>query len=204
MPSLATAIGSSADRPAALAELMGIILNDGVRMPTVRVDRLHFAAATPYEAVVGLGPMEQRRVLRPEVARAVRRALEDVAQNGTAKRVWGAFRDGAGQPIPIGGKTGTGDHRLERYGPGGVLLESRAVARTATFAFHIGDRFFGTMTAFVEGPEADGYRFTSALPAQLLKALAPALHPLIDPAAAHTARTTHPNAGPQAGPRTGL
>ena len=33
VPSLATAIGSSADQPAALAELMGIILNDGVRVP---------------------------------------------------------------------------------------------------------------------------------------------------------------------------
>jgi hypothetical protein len=29
VPSFATAIGSSADRPAALAELVGIILNDG-------------------------------------------------------------------------------------------------------------------------------------------------------------------------------
>ncbi len=34
VPSLATAIGSSGDRPAALAELMGIILNDGVRPPS--------------------------------------------------------------------------------------------------------------------------------------------------------------------------
>ncbi len=30
VPSLATAIGSSGDRPAALAELIGTILNDGV------------------------------------------------------------------------------------------------------------------------------------------------------------------------------
>jgi membrane peptidoglycan carboxypeptidase len=49
VPSLATAIGSSGDRPAALAELIGIILNDGVRMPTLRIDSLHFAAGTPYE-----------------------------------------------------------------------------------------------------------------------------------------------------------
>ncbi len=32
VPSYATALGSSGDRPAALAELMGIIVNDGVRM----------------------------------------------------------------------------------------------------------------------------------------------------------------------------
>ncbi|MDO9636732.1 MAG: hypothetical protein Q7I95_07205, partial [Thiobacillus sp.] len=34
-PSYATAIGSSGDRPAALAELMGILVNDGVRAPMV-------------------------------------------------------------------------------------------------------------------------------------------------------------------------
>jgi len=189
IPSFATSIGSSADRPAALAELMGIILNDGVRQPTVRVNKLHFAAGTPYEAVVGLGPMEGKRVIKAEVAATLRKALMDVAQNGTAKRVWGAFKDPAGQVIPIGGKTGTGDHRLDRYGPGGHLIESRAVNRTATFVFYIGDRFFGTMTAFVQGPEADHYRFTSALPAQLLKSLAPALQPLIDPGNTHTAGT---------------
>jgi membrane peptidoglycan carboxypeptidase len=187
IPSFATAIGSSADRPAALAELMGIILNDGIRQPTVRVNKLHFAAGTPYEAVVGLGPMGGKRVLKSEVAATLRKALMDVAQNGTAKRVWGSFKDSAGQVIPIGGKTGTGDHRLDRYGPGGHLIESRAVNRTATFVFYIGDRFFGTMTAFVHGPEADHYRFTSALPAQLLKSLAPALQPLIVPGNTHTA-----------------
>ncbi|HYG89394.1 MAG TPA: transglycosylase domain-containing protein [Azospirillum sp.] len=187
IPSYATAIGSSADRPAALAELMGIVLNDGVRQPIVRVNKLHFAAGTPYEAIVGLGPMEGRRVLKSEVAATLRKALMDVAQNGTAKRVWGSFKDPAGRIIPIGGKTGTGDHRLDRYGPGGHLIESRAVNRTATFVFYIGERFFGTMTAFVHGPEADHYRFTSALPAQLLKSLAPALQPLIDPSNTHTA-----------------
>lgn len=47
VPSLATAIGSSGDRPAALSELVGIIQNDGVRLPTLRIDTLHFAANTP-------------------------------------------------------------------------------------------------------------------------------------------------------------
>ncbi|MCG5239071.1 transglycosylase domain-containing protein [Azospirillum doebereinerae] len=195
VPSLATAIGSSADRPAALAELVGLVLNDGVRQPTVRVKALHFAADTPYEAKLGLGPLEGKRVLRPEVCATVRRALMDVAQNGTAKRVWGVFKDANGAPIPMGGKTGTGDHRLDRWGPGGVLLESKAVNRTATFAFYIGDRFFGTMTAFVHGPEADNYRFTSALPAQLLKSIAPALQPLIDQETTRTADTRRVPAG---------
>jgi len=69
------------------------------------------------------------------------------------------------------------------------------VNRTATFAFYIGDRFFGTMTAFVHGPEADNYRFTSALPAQLLKSIAPALQPLIDPGVTKTADTGKPQTG---------
>ena len=195
VPSLATSIGSSADRPAALAELMGLILNDGVRQPTVRIRSLHFAAGTPYETKLGLGPLKGERVLHPEVCATLRRALMDVAQNGTAKRVWGSFKDQSGAAVPMGGKTGTGDHRLERWGPGGVLLESKAVARTATFVFYIGDRFFGTMTAFVQGPEADDYRFTSALPAQLLKSLAPALQPLIDQGTTRTADTRPAPAG---------
>jgi hypothetical protein len=100
----------------------------------------------------------------------VRRALVDVAENGTARRLKGAFTTGSGEILPVGGKTGTGDHR---YG-------DRVVARTATFVFFIGDRFFGTITAHVRGPEAARYRFTSALPAQLLKGLAPTLQPLIE------------------------
>ena len=85
VPSYATAIGSSADRPEALAELMGIVLNDGVWQPTVRVERLHFAADTPYETVLEPQPPAARQVLAPEVARAVRAALVDVVENGTAR-----------------------------------------------------------------------------------------------------------------------
>src|SRR3546814_18184608 len=52
VPSYATSIGSSGDRPAALAELMGIIANDGMRLPTSRFERLRFAEGTPYETVM--------------------------------------------------------------------------------------------------------------------------------------------------------
>ncbi|HYC05315.1 MAG TPA: transglycosylase domain-containing protein [Azospirillaceae bacterium] len=178
--SYATSIGSSADRPGALADLMGVIVNDGVRLPTARVKKLHFAAGTPYEAVVSYDDrMQGERVMTPEVARIVRLHLNDIVQNGTARRVNGAFTTPDGNPIMIGGKTGTGDHRFERYGPGGSVLESRVVNRTATFVFYIGDRFFGVITAHVHGPDAANYHFTSALPSQLLKAMAPALQPLI-------------------------
>ncbi|WP_119678717.1 transglycosylase domain-containing protein [Indioceanicola profundi] len=179
IPSYATSIGSSADRPGALAELMGIILNDGVRLPTVRVTELHFADGTPFETLFGLDEQtEGQQVMTPEVAQVLRRHLADIVENGTARRVQGAFINGDGTPMVIGGKTGTGDHRFERYGPGGAVLESRVVNRTATFVFYAGDRFFGVITAHVQGQEAAKYRFTSALASQLLKALAPALQPL--------------------------
>jgi hypothetical protein len=45
--------------------------------------------------------------------------------------------------------------------------------------FFIGDRFFGTVTVYVPGTEARHFSFTSALPVQLLKILAPKLLPLI-------------------------
>jgi membrane peptidoglycan carboxypeptidase len=74
VPSYGTAVGSSGDRPDALADLMGIILNDGVRLPSDDLDRLHFAAGTPYETDMVLRP-EPQRVLAPEVARTLRQAL---------------------------------------------------------------------------------------------------------------------------------
>jgi membrane peptidoglycan carboxypeptidase len=67
VPSLGTAIGSSGDRPDALADLMGIILDDGMRLPTVDLQRLEFATGTPYETDMAIKP-EPKRVLVPEVA----------------------------------------------------------------------------------------------------------------------------------------
>jgi len=59
------------------------------------------------------------------------------------------------------------------------LIQSRVVNRTATFVFYIGDRFFGAITAYVQGPEAANYSFTSGLPVQVLRNLAPTLAPLV-------------------------
>ena len=56
-----------------------------------------------------------------------------------------------------------------------MLLSSRVVSRSGTFVFFIGERHFGTLTAYVKGPEAERYQFTSALPTQVLKTLAPLL-----------------------------
>jgi membrane peptidoglycan carboxypeptidase len=178
VPSLATAIGSSGDRPDALAELMGIILNDGVRQPATDLEKLRFAANTPYETDMAFEGKAPERVMAPEVAATIRRALRGVVMVGTGTRARDAFTAPDGNRIPVGGKTGTGDNRFDRYAPGGRLIESRAVDRTATFVFFIGDRFFGTVTAYVRGPEADRYHFTSALAVQLLKSLSPQLQPL--------------------------
>jgi hypothetical protein len=175
VPSYATAIGSSADRPAALAELAGILLNDGVRQPTYRIERLAFGEGTPYETRLVPSPEPGRRVIRPEVAAALRGAMRDVVERGTARRAAGALRGPGGAPLAIGGKTGTGDHRFKVFGPGGRLVESRAVSRTATFVFTLGDRLYGVVTAHVAGPAAERYGFTSSLPVQLFRVLAPQL-----------------------------
>jgi membrane peptidoglycan carboxypeptidase len=180
VPSYATALGASADRPAALAELMGILVNDGLRKPSSRIQSLHFAADTPYETQLEFKPGKAERVLAPEVAQAVRSVIRLVVEEGTAKRVKQAFVRTDGSFVPVGGKTGTGDQRFDSYGSGGRLINSRVVNRSATFVFNIDERFFGTIIAYVPGAQAAGYDFTSGLPVQLLKVLAPKLMPLVN------------------------
>jgi hypothetical protein len=67
------------------------------------------------------------------------------------------------------------------------LISQRVVDRTATFVFFLGDRFFGTITAYVPGTVAGTYHFTSALAVQLLEALQPQLEPLLDEPASEAA-----------------
>jgi hypothetical protein len=180
VPSYATAIGSSADRPEALAELIGIILNEGVWQPSVRVERLHFAADTPYETMLGRDPPAAKRVLAPEIAAVIRQGLIDIVEAGTAQRLHGAFATSEGVPMVVGAKTGTGDNRKKYFARGGRLVREEVVNRTATVVFFIGDAFFGNLTIYVPGRAAADFGFTSSLPAQLLKAMAPALQPLLD------------------------
>jgi membrane peptidoglycan carboxypeptidase len=117
--------------------------------------------------------------MAPEVASVLRRALTGVVATGTATRLKGAYAASDGALLPVGGKTGTGDNRFETFGNGHSLVASRVVDRTATFVFFLGDRFFGTVTAYVPGRDAADYHFTSALAVSLLKALSPELTPLI-------------------------
>ncbi|MCL6688115.1 transglycosylase domain-containing protein [Pseudomonas sp. R3.Fl] len=181
VPSLATALGSSGDRPAALAELMGIILNDGIRLPTLRIDSLHFAAGTPYE--VSLAPQANvgTRVMTSEVASTLRDSLSQVVDQGTARRLSGSFRRDDGSALVMGGKTGTGDNRIESFTRGGAVKSSRSLNRTATFVFYLGPRHFGTLTAYVAGSASSNFKFTSALPVQVLKGMAPMLQHYLEP-----------------------
>jgi hypothetical protein len=180
VPSLATVIGSSGDRPDALATLMGIILNDGVKQPTTDLEHVRFAADTPYETEMIYRPDASTRVMSAEVAATLRRALAGVVDTGTAVRARGVFLGPNGKPLPIGGKTGTGDNRFESFGAAHQLIDERPVDRTATFVFFLGDRLYGTVTAFVPGAQAASYHFTSSLAVLLLTKLAPELQALIE------------------------
>jgi membrane peptidoglycan carboxypeptidase len=179
VPSYATAIGSSADRPAALAELMGVILNDGVKLQPFTLTGLEFAEGTPYHTILKRQPPEATRIFQSEVSQVVRQALLNVVEQGTARRLRGSFPLGDGTSLPIGGKTGTGDHRFEVYSASGQVLESKVMNRTATFAFYLGSRFFGVMTVFVPGEAAADYHFTSAIAVQIVKDMEPALRGLV-------------------------
>ncbi len=108
-----------------------------------------------------------------------RSALLDVVESGSAVRARGAFTLPDGTPVAVGGKTGTGDNRIETFGPGVRLESSKVTSRSATFAFLIGDRHFGVITAYVEGEGAAEFGFTSSLPVQVLKQLAPSLAGLL-------------------------
>jgi membrane peptidoglycan carboxypeptidase len=113
-------------------------------------------------------PAAGEQVMAPEVAAALRNALSEVVEGGTARRLAGAFS------VPVGGKTGTGDNRIVTAGMRGAALN-----RTATFVFYLGPRHFGTLTAYVIGRDAAAFRFTSGLPVQILKSMAPVLSPYL-------------------------
>ncbi|MEC4749687.1 transglycosylase domain-containing protein [Methylomicrobium sp. Wu6] len=179
-PSYATSIGASGDRPAALAELVGIILNDGVRMPVVRFENLHFAEGTPYETILDKAPNEGKRVFPTEVAIAARSAMIGVVDGGTASRLKDVYTDSQGKVIPVGGKTGTGDHRKEMFNARGQMIGSQFISRAAVFTFFLGNRYFGVFTAYVSGKDAGNYHFTSSLPVQIVRFLKPTLTPLLN------------------------
>jgi membrane peptidoglycan carboxypeptidase len=176
VPSYATAIGSSGDRPSALAELMGIIVNDGLRRPSLAFRELCFGCGTPYHTLFEADSVAGERVMAAPIASALRQVLEGVVERGTAGRIRGVFVDAEMRPVTVGGKTGSGDNRFDTFGRHGGKLASRPVSRTATFVFFVGDRYYGVITATVPDMRAKDYRFTSALPLAVLKLLAPEIN----------------------------
>jgi cell division protein FtsI/penicillin-binding protein 2 len=89
---------------------MGVLVNDGVKLPTVRFESLHFGQNTPYETLLSKQPDKGERIFVPEIAKVARQALVGVVEGGTASRLRGAYTDSSGKPLIVGGKTGTGDH----------------------------------------------------------------------------------------------
>ena len=179
-PSYGAAIGASGDRPAALAQLIGLISSNGEKLPTHSFESLDFARGTPYETHFVHATTPPQALISPEISQVVRELLTSVVEGGTAKRLADGMTLPDGKTLPVYGKTGTGDQRFNVYAPGARLIESRKVNRSATFVFVIGNRFYGTLTAWVHEPYAARYTFTSALSVQLLKSLAPVLQPLLE------------------------
>ncbi|PRX36744.1 penicillin binding protein [Paraburkholderia sp. BL18I3N2] len=189
-PSYAAAIGASGDRPAALAQLIGVIANNGNKVPTESLTQLDFAKDTPYETHFKRAAVAPEQQLSPEIASTVKALLHDVVTGGTAKRLAQGMTFPDGQTLEVYGKTGTGDQRFNVFAKGARLIESRKVNRSATFVFAMGDRFYGTLTAWVHEPYAAHYEFTSALSVQLLKSMAPVLQPLLNETPVKTASVT--------------
>lgn len=167
--SYATSIGVSGDKPSALATLGNILQNDGVRMPVMQIRSITLADGTPYKTHAPLQAGVGERVLSADIAKIVRREMQGVVELGTARRASQAVKLGDGRVLPVGGKTGTGDNRRETYARGGAVTSSVAVSRTATFTFVIDDRFYGAITAYVQGEKADNHNFTSGLTTQIFK-----------------------------------
>lgn len=178
--SYATSIGVSGDTPSALATLAGVIANHGMLYPSEDIRKLTFASGTPMETVVAPKPAYGKRVISAEVADLVHEEMLGVVENGTARRALHAFTLSDGTVLPVAGKTGTGDNRFKVFRQGHDLVSERPVNRTATFVFIIGDRLFGTVTAFVPSQDASSFDFTSALAVQVLKDLAPRIEPLLE------------------------
>jgi len=105
---------------------MGIIQNGGMRAPTLRIEHLSFAKDTPFATVFEPANTQGVRVMPAEVANALRNALSKVVEGGTARRIAGAFALQDGTVLSLGGKTGTGDNRIETVGRYGNVTSSLA------------------------------------------------------------------------------
>ena len=135
----------------------------GKRIPTYRFTKVEFGKDTPYATIVESADAQSPPgAACRKLPRCQRQTLGKVVSEGTARRLSNSFPQRDGSPLVIGGKTGTGDNRI--ITSSGHKTSGRALNRTATFVFYLGDNHFGTLTAFVNGRSAGALSFTSALP----------------------------------------
>jgi len=111
----------------------------------------------------------------------VRRALLSAwSTKETAKRLKGALVRRDGSVVAIGGQDRHGRPSFRRLRPRRAV---DLVARRRPFGYlglsSSATATFGTIMAYVHEPYAANYKFTSAMPSQLLKALVPSLLRLI-------------------------
>lgn len=198
VPSYASALGSSGDTPASLATLSGIIQNNGLKQDAIKFRDIKLAQDTPYRQTFNVNAKPSKRVLPAELTELVRREMQGVVEEGTGRRIKGTVKLSDGRVLPIGGKTGTGDNRMQTYAKGGAVTSSDAKNRTGTFVYAIDDRFYGCITAYVDGPEAAKYKFTSGLAVQVLKNLLPAIQPVLDKSYGITPEMTAANKAAEA------
>ena len=131
------------------------------------------------ETILEHEPAKGERVMLEAVAALLQREFVAVVEHGTGLRAQRSAVLLDGRVIPVGGKTGTGDNRIEHFGPHGSVLESKVRNRTGAFVFTIGDRFFGTVVVYASGPNATSQKFTSSLAVQVFRDLMPGLRPLL-------------------------
>jgi len=102
--------------------------------------------------------------------------LQQVVSDGTGRRLNNSYDSAT---VVIGGKTGTGDNRMVQLNAKGQQISSKALNRTATFVFYLGDQHFGVLTAYVPDADSEQFSFTSALPLQVMNSMAPILRPYL-------------------------
>ncbi|RAL23791.1 hypothetical protein DL240_06455 [Lujinxingia litoralis] len=169
-PSLATALGSSGDRPAALARLVAAVRAGGV-VPELRmIESARLYEQTPYETWFRAAGGPAQRAFSPEVARAVEALLIRVAERGTGHASEGPWSVD-GERWEVGGKTGTSEHLLHIRDRAGRVIERRPMARSGTWVFFAGPCLIGSVVIFEQGASAAEHHFHGGDAAELSRAI---------------------------------
>ncbi|TXD37859.1 hypothetical protein FRC98_09280 [Lujinxingia vulgaris] len=169
-PSLATALGSSGDRPASLALLVAAVRAGGLVPRLDSVEGVRLFEGTPYETWLRPAPTPPVRAFGPEVARAVEKLLLRVAERGTGHATDAPWQIGQ-TTWEVGGKTGTSDHVLLIRDRDGRVMERRPVARSGAWVFFAGPCLVGTVVMFEQGEDAATHHFHGGDAAELSRAV---------------------------------